>query len=506
MSLQDIKSQIVDFYNDSLFQKLNAYYGKTTIFNIFKIERNENRHSAFLAWLLDKNGSHGLGDEPIKKFMRLIAKGGDSNLDDLFLVGNYDIEKMEVETETQVEDDKHSKKGRIDVYAKIDYKEKSAENSNLKRVHIILENKIYTNEHDDQTKVYYEWASREFKRNQIICVFLSPTDQITCSCDKFIKITYDDLLIHVIEPLLMLDMSDEARVMISDYVINLGQPLTSKSDGNAAGTGEDTILAVSSESKESFLSIYENNKELLDAALYAECNARAEKQLKMVFSDTDRFSSFSQKELDLLKHFWTSNQMLLKMTLNAAFAEKVDDSNDDNVDDYQKAVGVMLRLNTSNRDTTKYLVYSKDGSLMNEDKKPVPKSVASYYIFKAWAKDNPSAGLDDIRRAFPVETYAQHYITTFQYLFYKKEDITKAIHDNTSGHDYVIARMDEDDPKTYESKKYLKWDFFTGKNANKYYLSLNGTEVLSVKMWHKNEFDLLLDKAKKYYSIRVVEQ
>lgn len=69
-----IKELIISFYNNQMYQELKAYYGKTTLFNILKIERNENRHSAFLAWLLDENGSHGLGEEPLKRFMRLLSK------------------------------------------------------------------------------------------------------------------------------------------------------------------------------------------------------------------------------------------------------------------------------------------------------------------------------------------------------------------------------------------------------------------------------------------------
>ena len=56
MSNNKIKNDILTFYNNQIFQELKAYYGKTTLFNILKIERNENRHSAFLAWLLDENG------------------------------------------------------------------------------------------------------------------------------------------------------------------------------------------------------------------------------------------------------------------------------------------------------------------------------------------------------------------------------------------------------------------------------------------------------------------
>ena len=137
--LDAIKSEIINFYNDPLFQELKASYGKTTLFNVLKIERNENRHSAFLAWLLDSNGNHGLGEEPLKCFMRLLANR-DSRFESPFLNGNYSIDSMTVELEQQVEFGK--KKGRIDILIDFSYSYKSDSNTIGKKVLVIIENKI----------------------------------------------------------------------------------------------------------------------------------------------------------------------------------------------------------------------------------------------------------------------------------------------------------------------------------------------------------------------------
>ena len=57
----DVKQKIVELYNDSDYQALSAFYNKTTVLNVFGIERSENRHSAFLRWLIDSRSKHGLG-------------------------------------------------------------------------------------------------------------------------------------------------------------------------------------------------------------------------------------------------------------------------------------------------------------------------------------------------------------------------------------------------------------------------------------------------------------
>ena len=47
MNRQEANKQILDMYNDSMYQELKAYYEKTTIFNVLGVERSETRHSAF---------------------------------------------------------------------------------------------------------------------------------------------------------------------------------------------------------------------------------------------------------------------------------------------------------------------------------------------------------------------------------------------------------------------------------------------------------------------------
>lgn len=67
MSYQDLKKKIIDMQNDSIYQNLSASYNKQNIFSILKIERNENRHSAFLCWLFNPDSEHGLGLIPLKR-------------------------------------------------------------------------------------------------------------------------------------------------------------------------------------------------------------------------------------------------------------------------------------------------------------------------------------------------------------------------------------------------------------------------------------------------------
>lgn len=99
-----MRSQIINFYNDSDFQRLNSYYNRTTIFNIMNIERRELSHSAYLKWLLDINCSHNFGEEPLKKLLRMLVNTDYNNIlkEDILnilLIGDYKIQDFHIETE-----------------------------------------------------------------------------------------------------------------------------------------------------------------------------------------------------------------------------------------------------------------------------------------------------------------------------------------------------------------------------------------------------------------------
>ena len=59
-----MNKKILELVNNREFQNLTDYYGKRTFFETLKVERKENRHSAFIAWWLNPKAEHGLNDAP----------------------------------------------------------------------------------------------------------------------------------------------------------------------------------------------------------------------------------------------------------------------------------------------------------------------------------------------------------------------------------------------------------------------------------------------------------
>ena len=97
-----IEKSILKIKNNPVYQELKGYYGHSTIFSALGIERNENRHSAFLCWLLDPKSDHQLGVEPLKKFLALYAATNDKNDIELraaFITGRFEVEAVEINKE-----------------------------------------------------------------------------------------------------------------------------------------------------------------------------------------------------------------------------------------------------------------------------------------------------------------------------------------------------------------------------------------------------------------------
>lgn len=88
------------------FEKLTGE--KFNVFKILKIDRSELKHSAFLAELLDPNGSHGLGYEFLKHFVRIFRV-------DNFSDDDCNNSKVTCEFPSQNISEDYSSGGRVDI-------------------------------------------------------------------------------------------------------------------------------------------------------------------------------------------------------------------------------------------------------------------------------------------------------------------------------------------------------------------------------------------------------
>ena len=62
----ELERLIVD---NSDLEHLEDLIAEFNIFEVLGVQTRETRHSAFLAWLLDPSGNHGLGDYFLRRFL-----------------------------------------------------------------------------------------------------------------------------------------------------------------------------------------------------------------------------------------------------------------------------------------------------------------------------------------------------------------------------------------------------------------------------------------------------
>lgn len=178
---------------------------KHNIFNILRLNRQEIRHSAFLAFLMDPSQSENIGIQFLKHFLILLSNELDLDPSDIF---KYEFEKVIVRQEHQ----------HIDLLADIQIK-------NGKKILIVIENKIDSGERIGQKEgegqltqyrcaIEKEYYAKDYKK---LFLFLTPDRRAPIrDIEHWISIDYK--LIYDTICRLDLDAADPTiKTLINDY-------------------------------------------------------------------------------------------------------------------------------------------------------------------------------------------------------------------------------------------------------------------------------------------------
>ena len=229
-TIDQIREDIIEFKKHPDSQKLENFYYSKSFSEILGVSRREISHSGFIAWLLDNTESHKLGDFPIKKFLDIVLtcdkqKDRHSELYNTFVNEDYKIKKLSVKTEKAID-----KGGRLDIYIELTMLIAEIQ----KKVKLIIENKVYSKEKDDQTNKYYDYFNEKKKEDgeTIIYIYLTPIskhelkkiEKPKCDCKEFIQINYQSIVDYLIEPALNQNISNETKNILNEYLKSLSQP------------------------------------------------------------------------------------------------------------------------------------------------------------------------------------------------------------------------------------------------------------------------------------------
>lgn len=495
---------ILGIKNNPIYQELNAYYSQSTVFSALGIERNENRHSAFLNWLLNPKSDHQLGVEPLKKFLALYSSVNeklDAQIRAALITGRYDIEDFQIDTEVSLSGfcseenepklDKNQK--RLDIWAEFSIALPDATNNET--VALVIENKIYSKEWvkdgRSQTQIYHDCLSQYYQGQNLFEVFLTPEDKTpkdkgVKTCPDFVHLTYQQLLDNVLQPVSLLATNKHAKMLVGDYIRNLGR--AALNDEEQAKTY--SILATSAYEREKLqqLLLVDGMKEIIEGCLYA---VYGEKAKKVVGKEAwERLRDLTSYDVVLLTEFWNANVEILKAMLHT-------------IDIFHcKKEDVDAILKENNRDNTKYFVEREEnGKWVPADKnfsKPVAKGRAACVFFTRWMSMSVrdlQLTIDEVREAFPLSINQYYFNNKWDFL----DTLVYEMKGGTVNSNLKREIINKAGKKIEENVD--KWDFYPIEAESRAcgwaYLKDRDIAVMP-KMWRKDDFQRLLDHIDKH--------
>lgn len=175
------------------------------LMNIFGIETRELSHSKFLMWLLNPNGTHGLGNEFLSRFVKLVTNRSKKES----VADSIQYNKLIIERENVGD------KSRLDI--------KIYDRS--KTFLCVLENKIESGEGTDQTSRLYHDNHDVSVANEFFVYLTLPgekgpeTDEMS---KIWLHITYRDIA-KILGSLMKMELNPYTKYLLSDYLKNLGE-------------------------------------------------------------------------------------------------------------------------------------------------------------------------------------------------------------------------------------------------------------------------------------------
>lgn len=359
----EIKKDIMKMYSSPIYQELNEHYSRDNIFSVIRKSRSENVHSDFLAWLFDSHSKHGLGLYPVEMLLRLFdfAKtkkfNSEAYLPQIYeniIYGNeYKIIDIRVSREKAVKREGRDDRP-VDICLKIGLKKFDQQSFLV----VVIENKVKSSEHDEQTIDYYQRMQDKYKDTDnvdVVYAYLTPKSshdlenmsEQDCQCKKFIQINYQYLLDYVIQPCYERAISTDAKFFIENYINCLGDTsfFDDDEDDNKVreNKGGVTIMAV------------------------------------------------SREENTLLRKFWDENQKLIKASINSVL------NDDDNYEFSGEERDVMQKIIQSDKNSKKSLTFKFENQLYSS-RIALVHAVVSSYVAK-----HPDVTYDQIKKVFPDE-------------------------------------------------------------------------------------------------------
>ena len=264
----DYIQKIIQFNNDANVQKLRTKYFSKSFSEILSVSRRELSHSSFLTWIFDEVENPTLSKYALQKLFEILAKRckieNKNEYDGLFpkvLSENYTINTIKSINE----------KLNIDILIESELKI----DDKIQIVRFIIENKVDSKEHSNQTQRYFKDFQKEKKSGEInFYIYLSvlsnfELEELTepeCECKNFIQINYQMLVDYLFENALNQNISERTKFIIEEYISSLSYHSLNTTEERKKSK---QIMAMNQQEKQLLTNFWSKNKDLIVSAIYA---------------------------------------------------------------------------------------------------------------------------------------------------------------------------------------------------------------------------------------------
>jgi hypothetical protein len=165
------------------FMELMSILRQFNPFKVLSVDEYEIRHSNFLAWLLNPNENHSIGDKFLRQFFSEVISTSKYyskySFKDLKTKG---LQNTEVLREYKIENGQ-----KVDLIVVI---------HEFKTV-ILIENKIKAKEHSDQLTAYYDFVKGKYLKYRVVPIYLTLFGDDPKNNDEYFSYSYEQIFNNI---------------------------------------------------------------------------------------------------------------------------------------------------------------------------------------------------------------------------------------------------------------------------------------------------------------------
>ena len=188
-----------DFLLDiECLDELIPWTGKVNLFDVLKVSKKEIYHSNMLAWLLDPNENHGLGEAFLKGILQKLVENDEEGRYDVFDILLSDLHSFSVYREWK----------RIDILLV----------STEEKMLFAIENKVGSHEHDNQLDRYRDTLEKDYPEYKRFYLFLTPGGEEPSDSVNWEVLTYTDVIDVLERSVKRIELQADVDLMIKNYI------------------------------------------------------------------------------------------------------------------------------------------------------------------------------------------------------------------------------------------------------------------------------------------------